>query len=315
MGFDLFASWADRATRIEDLSDDHVKIKYLLTRDKSDAKKIHQGLIKNIKFKDMSSFIPSSSILHSLPRFSVFIQFEISLATPFLSKDDEQFHICDNPVRKDKVFKVPMISGSGWKGNMRWTARRVSGLNSDGDDSPEIIRLFGNSKGEDKRFNRGRLNFFSTFFDKIDLEVINPHDRRTKAGTLPIYIESVPAGSSGTFSLLYVPFDLIGKEQIETEVAEDLRLTEETLRATMLTYGFSAKKGDGFGIICDELKGVTLKMNGVATEEKKELFKEPKKALKSFAELVPAKPESESGNFDTLSRKFKALITEMQSRP
>ena len=66
-------------------------------------------------------------------------------------------------------------------------------------------------------YRRGRLMFYPTFFKKLGLEVINPHDRETGAGTLPIYLETVPKGAKGTFSLLYVPFDRVGKEIGVTE--------------------------------------------------------------------------------------------------
>ncbi|OQY98069.1 MAG: hypothetical protein B6D35_13205, partial [Candidatus Brocadia sp. UTAMX2] len=164
--------------------------------------------------------------ISDLPHFTFFLQFSFTLAEPYLSKDDEAFYICENPIRKDKVFKVPMVSGSTWKGNMRWTARQTENLNPDKPDNDVIKRLFGNEKDEEKNFHRGRLNFYPAFFDQISLEVINPHDRKTKAGTLPIYIESVPEGATGTFSLLYVPFDLMGKplEQIKEQVSEDIKL-------------------------------------------------------------------------------------------
>ena len=129
--------------------------------------------------------------INKYPPFSFFLQFTFKLAKPYISKDDEAFYICENPIRKDKVFKVPMVAGSSWKGNMRWTARQINGLNAlkpDKPDTAEILRLFGNEKSNEKEFNRGRLNFYPTFFDQISLEIINPHDRKTKAGTNPVTI-------------------------------------------------------------------------------------------------------------------------------
>src|SRR5207248_3303015 len=57
-----------------------------------------------------------------------------------------------------------------------------------------------------KRFYAGSLYFFPTFFTRKGMEIINPQDREKRAGSLPIPFESVPAGSTGTFTLLYVPF-------------------------------------------------------------------------------------------------------------
>jgi len=47
-----------------------------------------------------------------LPPGSWFLQFTFTLAKPWMSKDDDPFYVTEsvNPVRKDKVFKVPMMS-------------------------------------------------------------------------------------------------------------------------------------------------------------------------------------------------------------
>jgi len=104
----------------------------------------------------------------------------------------------------------------------------------------------------------GRLMFYPTFFNLIDVEVINPHSRKTKAGTHPIYLECVPQGAKGAFSLLYVPFDLIGKDEAEVkkQALADLHLVAEGLCALFLTYGFSAKRSSGYGVAKAEIVGL-----------------------------------------------------------
>jgi len=89
------------------------------------------------------------------------------------------------------------------------------------------------------------------------VEVINPHSRKTRAGTHPIYLECVPAGAQGTFSLLYVPFDLIGKSEatIRQRAIEDLQRVAEGIQAMMLIYGFSAKRTSGYGVAEDKIEG------------------------------------------------------------
>ncbi len=208
-----------------------------------------------------------------LPPYSVFLQFKFTLATPYISRDDEAFYIHENPVRKDKVFKVPMVSGSSWKGNMRWVMRKNAGLIDEDpktEDNKEIIRLFGNEKGNKEEFKRGRLNFYPTFFDQIGLEVINPHNRNTKAGKNPLYIESVPVDADGIFSLLYVPFDLMGRQEGEVKkaVAKDLELICTAIKEMMLTYGFSAKKSSGFGVVKDKLDSGQLNIKGMDLPKK-----------------------------------------------
>jgi CRISPR-associated protein Cmr2 len=66
---------------------------------------------------------------------------------------------------------------------------------------------------------------------------------------------SVPAGAKGTFSLLYVPFDLIGKDRAEIckQALKDLKVVAEGMKEMFLTYGFSAKRTSGYGVAEDEL--------------------------------------------------------------
>lgn len=96
---------------------------------------------------------------------------------------------------------------------------------------------------------QGRLQFFPTYLDKIDLAVINPHDRKTRTGKQPIYFEVSPAGAKGVFSLLYTPFDLISDDLAYRTVAQgDLEAVIEGVRGMLCDYGFSAKKSAGFGV-------------------------------------------------------------------
>jgi len=248
----------------------------------------YQNIIKERLELLRKLFLEKPNInLSSFPDFSFFLQFTFELATPYISRDDEEFYVCDNPIRKDKVFKVPLISASNWKGNMRWTARQIKGLDTNKPDTINITRLFGNDKSEENNFKRGRLNFYSTFLDKIDLEVINPHKRETKAGTMPIYIESAPCGTKGTFTLLYVPFDLLGKKEdaLKKEVKEDLKLVCDSLKEMMLTYGFSAKKSSGFGIAKDKLENGNLIIKGSILPDIQsglKAFQEPDEIFRKF---------------------------------
>jgi len=113
--------------------------------------------------------------------------------------------------------------------------------------------------------HRGRLMFYPTFFDLIDVEVINPHSRKTTAGSHPIYIECVPIGAQGTFSLLYVPYDLIGRpeEVVKRQATKDLEVVAEGIKAMFLTYGFSAKRTSGYGVAEDKISGLLKTTWGV----------------------------------------------------
>jgi len=225
-----------------------------------------------------------------LPEGSWIIEFPITLAKPYVSRDDTPLYIIENPVRKDKVFGIPFISSMVWKGNLRWTMMKIH-LESKTNNPKEFAEirfrhtlLFGTEKGMEEmakgwakyldelcpdakdiyrkklkeRFGRdevpsltGMLYFYSTFWDRIDMEVINPHDRKTKTGKNPIYYEVVPEGANGFFRLLYLPFYHLGKplSELKIEVTNDLRDVVAGLKAMMLTYGFSAKKSSGYGVI------------------------------------------------------------------
>jgi CRISPR/Cas system CMR subunit Cmr6 (Cas7 group RAMP superfamily) len=207
------------------------------------------------------------SALECLPSYSWFLHFRFTLASPYLSKDDAPFYVIDNPVRKDKVFKLPMVSPTSWKGGLRAALRRVSMDRDQSEDwsiekerqNPEMMRLFGNVKGEEEQdqLRAGRLHFFPTFFDAIGQEVINPHDREGGAGDQPIYFECVPEETEGTFTLLYIPFDTVGKpegwrdpvtQQSPRKMAILDMVTVAYATARLLTlYGFGAKTSSGFG--------------------------------------------------------------------
>jgi|GEM_PF-823036 len=115
----------------------------------------------------------------------------------------------------------------------------------------------------DTRFFTGRLYFYPSFFDRLSLEVINPHNRETGAGSLPIYFEVVPSGTRGNFTLLYTPLDRIGKEEDKTrrQVIADMELVAEGLEALFTMYGFGAKTSSGFGLANDAVENGSLVLN------------------------------------------------------
>jgi len=202
--------------------------------------------------------------LTMLPTYTFAIQFTFTLAQPYLSKDDNPFYIIDNPLVRDKVFRLPMVRPSSWKGSLR-RALWQQGHQDDGDtrQASQIQRLFGDANDDDDHGQSGRLRFYPTFFDKTSLEIINPHDRIRRVGKNPILLEAVPAGATGTFTLLYVPLDRIGQDEAETraQVAADLTLVTAGVQAMFTLYGFGAKTSSGFGLAAEQLTGGTLLLN------------------------------------------------------
>lgn len=197
--------------------------------------------------------------LSVLPAYSFVIQLAFRLAQPYISRDEQDFYIIDNPVRKDKIFSLPYVASTSWKGSLR-SAFWYLGYR---ENNEVVHRLFGNEKGTEGSgdFQAGRLRFFPTFFTWKSLEIINPQDRKLRAGTNPILFESVPEGSEGIFTLLYVPFDRIGEDEKETrnQLAGDLASVTQGIQAMFRTHGFGAKTSSGFGLAREDVKG-TLSM-------------------------------------------------------
>ena len=193
---------------------------------------------------------PSLEVTH-LPSGSFLLQFTFSLEKPYLSGDDNDFYIIDNPVVRDKVFRWPMVRPSSWKGSLRHALWQLSYKKN----HEQIQRIFGDIR-DDNTGKAGRLSLYPTFFDKTDLEIINPHSRSDRVGKNPILFESVPRNSRGTFTVLYVPFDRVGENRSETflEVADDLRLIFDGIKAMMTVYGFGAKTSSGFGLATNQLQ-------------------------------------------------------------
>lgn len=192
-----------------------------------------------------------------LPEDWLAIEIKFKLLSPWYSKDDCPFHVLDNPVRKDHVFGVPYMSAASWKGLLRWACRMQAGLQEhlqrhgskmdDWSDPDWIIHLFGNEKGEKENFLRGALAFYPTWFDKVRFEVINPHSRKTRAGTQPILYEVVPPDTEGVLRLLYAPppgDDGLGSAERIDAHQKLLHAAEQLLTV----YGFSAKRTAGWGI-------------------------------------------------------------------
>ena len=183
--------------------------------------------------------------LDLLPVGSWAIQFRFRLRTPYLSRDEELFHVIDNPVRAEPLWGLPFIASTSWKGLLRAAVRRDGGL---ADNDPCVRRLFGNPRATEQDFLQGRLRFFPTFFDKKGLEIINPHDRERRVGKNPIFIERVPAGAEGTFTLLYLPFGAPKADPGIATCCDDLCKIAATIRTLFVETGFSAKTSSGYGL-------------------------------------------------------------------
>lgn len=220
-----------------------------------------KGMENNLALLKKLNLIDPIIRMDLLPKLSFLIQFEFELLKPFYSKDDDQLYIIDNPISKDFLFKLPILKQSGWKGALKNALTLICKEN----ELNSLNRLLGyiqdnNSKNFNFTGQKGLIYIYPTYFYNIDLEIINPHDRKKRAGTNPILYEVVPANSIGQFSLLYVPSSLKENdiENIQKQVASDIWLLVRGIKAMFLKYGFGAKTSSGFGVSTEKLKNSRL---------------------------------------------------------
>lgn len=238
----------------------YLKATCLTKTDKKRPDEFREAWTPHVSEHDLRDFVRVVEVpvihIDQMSLLTFHLSFTFKLSKPYLSRDDDSFYIVDNPVKKEKVFKLPYVSPGTYKGAMRAAARQLSGRIQTAEneiDRPEIERLFGIDKQNEERieagdFNAGRMYFFPTFFRQIGLEIINPHDRTNGAGTLPIQFETAKAQQEGRFNLLYFPFALDHSPQAYNEMAADLVLIARAVREVFTVYGFGAKTSSGFGI-------------------------------------------------------------------
>ena len=252
--------------------------------------------IKSKKIYDKLPTIPDflevniqNLIKTSIPN-SFGIEVKIKLTSPYYSSDDDDFYIVQNPCLKEKVFKVPMVRGNGWKGALLDSAREI--INKEQNNTQKIeylksyFRVFGvgddifrkvvekiddnslklffmlsglainvNSdikkifeQYKERKAQKGRAIFYPTYFEKLSLELINPHNRKTKAGTNPIHYEVVPKESRAELKIVYIPFDGINQknDDIKKEAKQDLEFLAKCIKKVSQN-GIGAKTKLGWG--------------------------------------------------------------------
>jgi len=92
------------------------KFPYVAKEETFNDIKLISGILDESEMKShISSLVPGS--------FAIYQEFK--LISPYFSRDDDELYIIDNPILKEKVFKVPMIRGSGWKGLLLKTAFKI----------------------------------------------------------------------------------------------------------------------------------------------------------------------------------------------
>lgn len=217
--------------------------------------------------------------LRLLPAGSFAVQIRFKLQAALLTKDEAGFYPTENGVRKDRALQRPFLASTSWKGCFGAALYRKGFPKRTG----AALRLLGNDReAEENKSQAGRLHFYSTLFEQRSFHVLNPHSRKTKAGKLPIYLESVPRGSMGWFTLLYVPF---GPDAEDVGlVGEDLVMTVEALYEVFRLYGFGAKVSSGFGTAQEKVESGVLRIG--STEKRVTTFTQLVEAAKDVAAQI-----------------------------
>ena len=302
--------------------------------DMNDKVNVFNDIKDKLKFSykiphEIISRIPQINIdenyIDSLIPGSFGIRVDFILTSPYYSNDDDSYYLIQNPVLKEKVFKVPMVRGSGWKGAIASAAKKIIQEKFENNNLNKsvieclinYIRLFGTGSedfrklekyvksklneerekggeeffkllvtyslfelglklkfgGRDKKdeiwnnfkesvkTQKGRCVFYPTYFDKISLELINPHGKKTKAGTTPINYEVVPKDTKGVLQILYIPADgLLIDDLAEQAYADGLLINDlakqaykdylflkEIIERVFEKEGFGAKTKLGWG--------------------------------------------------------------------
>lgn len=170
-----------------------------------------------------------------LPDGSCLLEVGVRLQSPFFSRDDRPFYPTDNVLRRHHVFHTPCLSAAGLKGLLRWA------WNMSGGSKEDEALLFGEAADGDEALSRqGLLYLWPVFWEgETGIEVINPQNRTSGAGTKPIKYEVVKAGGKGSLFLL-----LLNRENAAPRLMGPL---VEALLYLLDHGGLSAKSSAGWG--------------------------------------------------------------------
>ena len=163
-----------------------------------------------------------------------------------LLEKSKDFTNIGNSILQFMLFELGLEVNSNDVERVRIIRNRDDLINFIKDKLSEKIEK--NSSLIELQTHEGRAIFYPTYFDKLSLEIINPHDRQKRAGTNPIHYEVVPKGTEGILQLIYITFDgvLEKDDAIQKEAQKDL---ENLLKALekLQEKGIGAKTKLGWG--------------------------------------------------------------------
>lgn len=103
----------------------------------------------NLNIENLSGIISENKLhdyIKNLLPCSFILRAKIELKSPYFSSDDDDFYLIQNPCLKEKVFKVPMIRGSDWKGAIAKAGKDL--INKDFRWFSSYVRVFGTGSDE-----------------------------------------------------------------------------------------------------------------------------------------------------------------------
>ncbi|HJH31734.1 MAG TPA: hypothetical protein C5S50_06060, partial [Methanosarcinaceae archaeon] len=121
------------------------------------------GHLNNFFKQQYDDYLEPLKLNPTIPDLTIFpsgswaINLNFKLQKPYISKDDTDFYIIDNPIRKEWVFKMPYIAPSQWKGALRAVMVQQlvewwSDLDDDRQHTKECIKKFVNWRIQLTRF-------------------------------------------------------------------------------------------------------------------------------------------------------------------
>ena len=259
---------------------------------RDDIKSGYKGLISISSLDVLAEKLITSSTM-PLP-YCIAIQITFKLEKPFVSRDDDEFYIIDNPICKERVFKVPCVRSTTWKGILRFTAYKmfVDELPLNKKDAFEkraiLIRLFGNEKDRIEKI-----------LDEIFDRTFTPDTpENTVSEEFFEYITRknyVNKDGNRQGRLIFYP-TLLNKIGLDVITPLD-RVKRTPVRGPIFLETARGKEVDEKGKIIEGAKGKFLllylpfdlmeKLSSEKEEDKQEPFEEIKEDLKLLKETIP----------------------------
>jgi len=259
---------------------------------RDDIKSGYKGLVSISSLDILAEKLLISSTM-PLP-YCIAIQIIFKLEKPFVSRDDDEFYIIDNPICKESVFKVPYVRSTTWKGVLRFTAYKMflDELPLNKKEAFEkraiLIRLFGNEKDRIEKI-----------LDEVFDRTFTPDTpKNTVSEEFFEYITRknyVNKDGNRQGRLIFCPTFL---NKIGLDVITPLdRVKRTPVRGPIFLEIARGKEVDEKGKIIEGAKGKFLllyapfdlmeKLSSEKEEDKQEAFEEIKEDLKLLKEAIP----------------------------